>query len=61
MIQHLQATLRDRPPTRTPILAIIGQMALWAFYALYAVIGLVLAIYHCVLVPLHRLVQWIAR
>lgn len=33
MIQHLEA-----------ILIIIGQLTLWAFYALFAVVGVVMAI-----------------
>jgi hypothetical protein len=43
MIQHLEA-----------ILIIIGQLAVWAFYALFAVAGVVMAINY-VLELLHRL------
>jgi hypothetical protein len=45
MIQHLEA-----------ILIIIGQLALWAFYAMFAVAGLVLAI-NFILEVLHKLLK----
>ena len=47
MIQHLEA-----------ILIIIGQLAVWAFYAVYAVAGVVLAINY-LLELLHRLLNWL--
>jgi NADH:ubiquinone oxidoreductase subunit 4 (subunit M) len=42
MIQHLEA-----------ILIILGQLAVWAFYALFTVVGVILAINY-VLKLLHR-------
>jgi hypothetical protein len=47
MIQHLEA-----------ILIIIGQLAVWAFYALFAVVGVVMAI-SFMLELLHRLLNQI--
>jgi hypothetical protein len=44
MIQHLEA-----------ILIIIGQLAVWAFYALFAVAGVVMAI-NFMLELLHKLI-----
>jgi hypothetical protein len=45
MIQHLEA-----------ILIIIGQLALWAFYAMFAVAGVVVAI-NAVLEVLHKVLK----
>jgi hypothetical protein len=45
VIQHLEA-----------ILIIIGQLAVWAFYALFAVVGVVMAI-SAMLELLHRLLS----
>jgi hypothetical protein len=45
MIQHLEA-----------ILIILGQLAVWAFYALFAVAGVVMAI-NFVLELLHKLLD----
>jgi hypothetical protein len=45
MIQHLEA-----------ILIILGQLAVWAFYALFAVAGVVMAI-SFVLELLHKLLE----
>ena len=47
MIQHLEA-----------IMIILGQLAVLGFYAVYAVVGVVLAI-NFVLELLHRLLNWI--
>jgi hypothetical protein len=47
MIQHLEA-----------ILIIVGQLTVWAFYAVYAVAGVVLAINY-LLELLHRLLNWL--
>jgi hypothetical protein len=48
MIRHLPA-----------VLLIVGQLAVWAFYALFAVAGVVMAIAY-VLALLHRLLARIA-
>ena len=47
MIQHLPA-----------VLIIVGQLAVWAFYALFVVAGVVMAI-NFVLELLHKLLNWI--
>jgi hypothetical protein len=49
MIQHLEA-----------ILIIIGQLAVWVFYAMFAVAGVVMAI-NFMLEQAHRLLKRVVR
>jgi hypothetical protein len=59
MTQHppaLERMLHHLPA----ILAIIGQLAIWAFYAAYAMAGVVMAAAY-LLELLHKLLNWITR